>query len=147
MNTEINSFSEINAWLYKNYNIYCVDCDVIVCGINIILSVIIDQKNTYFIEIFHHEKSSTIEREGNLNNFLIKKSISAAKAITHVSGTLSSYISIQGWQRSVLIFEHVKARRCLKNEDDIKYCAKPLYRLFVGSSLPIFDAVKHYNDT
>ncbi|MCF8998990.1 hypothetical protein [Acinetobacter nectaris] len=99
MNTEINSVSEINAWLYKNYNIYCIECNVIVFVINTILSVVTDQKDTYFIEIFHHEKSSTIEREGNLNNFLIKKSISAAKAITHVSGKLSSYIFIQGGQR------------------------------------------------
>lgn len=36
MSTEINSFSEINASLYKNYNIYCVECNIIVFVINTI---------------------------------------------------------------------------------------------------------------
>lgn len=62
MSTEINSFSEINASLYKNYNIYCVECNIIVFVINTILSVVTDQKDIYFIEIFHHEKSSNRKR-------------------------------------------------------------------------------------
>lgn len=150
MKNETGLVTKIPSWLYENYGISCIDCKMIVPGINLILSILTDERKTYFIKIFHSERSlSSVENEGNISNRLIIYSISAAEVLKNVKGTLASSISVSGHQRAVLVFENAQGRECTLCDEDLSLCADTLFKLHNLAPLdlnpPVFDADREYN--
>ncbi|MBF7688248.1 phosphotransferase enzyme family protein [Acinetobacter rathckeae] len=143
----IDITSEIPSWLYKNYDIPCVSCHIIVSGINLVLSAQTHQGHQYFIKVFSSERSITsVESEGLITNFLRLKSIAATEAVKSITGQLSHLISIKDQLYSALVFSKANGRPCTLNDEDLVICATTLFQLHNIDSthinVPIFDIDK-----
>lgn len=149
MKIEDRLISALPLWLYENYGFHCVDCKLILSGINYVFSALTKNGGVFFVKIFQSERShSSVEAEGNISNRLLTYSISATEVVRNIGGAMASFISVSGQKRSVLVFVKAIGRECTLSHRDLSLCADTLFRLHnlvpPDVSIPFFDINREY---